>query len=165
MARKKFRKYDDKKLGILRSGKEFVIIVIAVFLLLKFVVGISWVSGNSMYPTLKNGQPVVYNRLAKDYNRGDVISIRMPSGEYMVKRIAAVAGDTVDLQDGIIYINGLPERGSWVVEKTDAQSVTVEYPVSIEEGHIFVLGDNREVSIDSRTYGEMALTQVRGKLF
>ena len=164
MQNKKFRKYDDKKLGWLRSGKEFAVILIAVFLIFRFVIGFSWVSGKSMYPTLKDGQPVVYNRMVKDYHRGDVISIRMPSGEYMVKRIIAVAGDTVDLHDGVVYINGEPEYGEWLYGVTEPQSVTVSYPLTLEEGHIFVLGDNREVSIDSRTYGPMAATQTRGKL-
>ena len=164
MARKKFGKFDDKKLGILRFEKEFIVIAIAVFLLLKFVVGLSWVSGNSMYPTLKNNQPVFYNRLAKNYERGDIVSIRMPSGEYMVKRIVAVAGDTVDLRDGTVYINDVAESGDWVTQASEPQSVTVSYPLTISEGHVFVLGDNREVSIDSRTYGQMAMTQIRGRL-
>ena len=167
MKARKFGKYDDRKLVWLRAGREFTIILILAFILLRFVIGVSWVSGNSMYPTLKNGQPVVYNRLVKNYKRGDVVSVKMPSGEYMVKRIIAVAGDTVDIKDGIVYVNSEAEDPNLRAygQQTEAQSDAVSYPIHLDEGEIFVMGDNREVSIDSRTYGPMSATQMRGRLF
>ena len=152
------------KLAWFKAAREFAIIFVILFLIFRFIIGVSWVDGDSMYPTLHSGQAVVYNRLADDYGRGDIISVKMPGGQYYIKRIAAVAGDTVDLIDGTLYVNGTAEILSRPVN-TDPQSALVEYPLTLEEGQIFVLGDNRTVSVDSRTFGAIALSQTRGRVF
>ena len=157
-------KYDRDNLGRLHAEKVFFICVVTLILLFTLVIGVATVSGNSMYPTLHDRQFVIYYRLAKDYSRGDVISVHMPNGEYLVKRVVAVAGDTVDLRDGILYINGEIETGDYPIYDTQRQKQSIEFPMVIEEGKIFILGDNREVSIDSRTYGPFAISQTRGRL-
>ena len=159
------RRFDDKKLGWLRAGKEFALFIIIAFFVFRFIVGISQVSGNSMQTTFEDGQIVVFSRMhRKQFERGDIVSVRMPSGEYLIKRVIAVAGDTVELYDGIVYINGKAEEAEYVNGKTMPQGDSVQYPVEIREGQIFVMGDNREVSIDSRTIGPVSATQTRGKI-
>ena len=153
-------KYDHKKGEWLKSAKYFVAVFIVLFLVFRFLIGISYVSGNSMYPTLENGEAVVYNRLAKNYEKGDIVSIRMPSGNYYIKRIAAVEGDTVDIIDDVLYINGEADE----TYGTTPKQTGVVYPLTIGEGMVFALGDNRPDSVDSRTFGELAETQIRGKI-
>ena len=68
--------------------------------------GISTVDGNSMYPTLHDKDIVIYNRRCKEYKAGDIVAIARPSGEDYVKRVIAVAGDMVNIQDGKVYVNG-----------------------------------------------------------
>lgn len=161
---KRSHRFDGKKLGMLRTAREFLFSLAVVFLVFRFVVGVSLVSGMSMDPTLKSGTLVVYFRLAKTFERGDVVSVRMPNGEYYVKRIIAVAGDTVALEDGKVLVNGAPEQQSGAHGETLPEPGEVVYPLTVPFGAVFVLGDNREVSVDSRTYGTVATSQIRGKL-
>ena len=157
------RKYDGKKLGWLKDGKKFFLMILAAIVLFRILLGISFVDGDSMHPTLKNGTPVLYFRLAGSFDTGDIVSVRMPGGAYYIKRVVAVAGDTVELRDGKLYVNGAPSSIN-AYGATEGQSELVEYPLTVQDGHIFVMGDNREVSIDSRTFGEISVTQVRGKI-
>ena len=93
-----------------------------------------------------------------------MISIRVPSGEYYVKRVTAVGGDTVDLLDGQVWVNGellTEDRGHG---ETIKETGAVIYPYSVREGNVFVLGDNREISMDSRAFGEVNKRQIRGKV-
>ena len=89
----------------------------------------------------------------------------MPSGEYIIKRVVAVAGDTVDVHDGAFWINGEKETGDYINGETYPEEGNVEYPITLHLGQFFALGDNREVSIDSRTIGPVSETQARGKIF
>ena len=159
--RRRYGKFDDKKLGMLRTGKEAAIIALAAIIVLLFVLGISKVSGNSMEPTLHDGQPVIFARLHGTYKAGDVVSLRMANDEYLVKRVVAVAGDTIEIRSGKLYVNGIAESVNYGVTNR-AESSTVKYPLTLKEGQIFVLGDNREVSVDSRTFGPIASSQTRG---
>ena len=77
-----------------------------VILIFYILMGISTVDGNSMYPTLHDKDIVIYNRRCKEYKAGDIVAIARPSGEDYVKRVIAVAGDTVNIQDGKVYVNG-----------------------------------------------------------
>ena len=167
--RARSHKYDDKKLFWLRAGKEFVLFLVVAILVFRFVVGVSRVSGESMEPTLKNGAPVVYFRLARHFERGQVVSVRFPSEDYYVKRVIAIAGDTVDIVDGQVLVNGVPEGDGYahsftetVIDSQEEEGLT--YPLTVGEGQIFVLGDHREVSVDSRAFGPVSTSQVRGKL-
>ena len=162
MARKrKYGKLYDKKLGLMRGLEEAVLVAVIVIALFTLVIGISRVSGNSMSPTLHDGQPVLYVRLEKNYVPGDIASVRMPDDEYLVKRIVAVEGDSVDIHDGVVYINGTALEDGFGY--TEAGSFN-KYPVTLPEGHIFVLGDNREISVDSRAFGPISATQTRGRI-
>ena len=117
-----------------------------------------------MDPTLKDGSLVVYLRTVRNYQPGDVISMRVPSGEYYVKRVIAVGGDVVELADGEILVNGRPADSTWAHGRTFEETGAVIYPYRVREGNVFVLGDNREVSMDSRAFGEVNLRQIKGKL-
>lgn len=157
-------KYDGKKRMWLREGKRFALLVLALFLLFRFVIGFSIVSGNSMRETLENGDLVIFTRINGAIARGDVVSVAIPSGEYYVKRVLALGGDIVDLRDGVLYVNGAAEQGDYLRGATYAEEGGFSYPYTVPEGTAFVLGDNREESIDSRFFGAIRLKQVRGVL-
>ena len=145
--------------------RSCLIFAFAVFLLFILVIGLSRVSGNSMYPTLENGDVVLFFRLDKNYSRGDILSVRMPNGEYYIKRVVAVAGDEVDIQDGKLYLNGeIAEEPYANGETFAAEESNIEYPMTIRDGMVFALGDNRTVSKDSRNYGAFSISQSRGKI-
>ena len=77
---------------------------------------------------------------------------------------SAVGGDVVDLRDGIIYVNGKALDDPWATGETRAETGAVIYPYQVRPGNVFVLGDNREASMDSRAFGEVNLRQIKGKI-
>ena len=100
-------------------------------------------------PTLKEGNLVFYTRINAEYRRGDVVSVRIPSGEYYVKRIIALGADTVELKGGKVYVNGaLLEQPYAAGETREQTSGNVRYPKTVQHRQIFVMGDNRSVSMD-----------------
>lgn len=153
----------NKKLKTLKRYKlirTLVIIAAVLFLVFRFVIGVSFIDGNSMNPTFEDGDFVIYSRLDRNVHYGDVIALKLPTGEKYVKRIVAEAGDTVDIRDGLFYLNGQPLDDKHTLEEQGR----VTYPLMIEEGNVFYLGDNRPESIDSRFYGPANLRQVQGVL-
>lgn len=162
--RRFLEKYNGRKWSWLQDGKKFLLLVAALFLLCRFVIGFSVISGNSMMDTLHSGDIVVYSRVGNDVARGDIIALSLPSGEYYVKRVAALGGDVVDLRNGVLYVNGVAENGAYVRGNTLPEAGSFAYPFTVPEGDVFTLGDNREESIDSRFYGSVNIRQVKGIL-
>ena len=157
-------RYNAFKLGWLHDSIHFILLVLALFLLFRYVIGFAIVGGNSMSPTLQDGDVVMYLRLVPGYQAGDIISMRVPDGDYYIKRVVAVGGDTVALSDSRVLINGdAPEEFNRYGE-TQAETATVIYPYTVQDGNVFVLGDNRAVSKDSRYFGEVRLRQIRGRI-
>ena len=156
--------YNGMKLGWLHDSIFFIVLLVVVFVVFRFVIGISLVSGESMYPGLKDGDIVVYLRTVRDYQPGDVISMRVPSGEYYVKRVAGCGGDVVEVENGSVYINGELLVDEHAQGSTEKETGAVIYPYKVIEGNVFVLGDNREESMDSRAFGEVNLRQIKGKI-
>ena len=115
------------------------------------------VAGHSMAPTLTDGDVVV--TLPTHARRGDIVVLRRAGEPTMVKRIVAGAGDVVRLEAGRLSVNGRPLDGP-PVSGAYAQTWTV--PV----GHWFVVGDNRAVSSDSRTWAQpfVATSDLRGRV-
>ena len=144
---------------------EFVVLIVLIMVLFYALMGISTVQGNSMYPILHSGEKVVYNQRVGDYKAGDVIVLKRPDGEEFVKRIVAVAGDTVNIQNGKLYVNGAEEKQEGTLGETlTEENNQVSYPLTVGDDQIFVLGDNREVSDDSRAFGVVDMDDVKGRI-
>ena len=158
------RKYDGKKYGWFLQARDFVLVLAALFILFNVFVGVSRVSGHSMDPTLSDGQDVFFTRINFSYDRGQVVFARMPSGSNYVKRIVALPGDVVEVYNGTLYVNGQAEQSSGAVGATLPQEGIVEYPYIVPEDCYFLVGDNREGSVDSRSFGALPASSIRGKL-
>ena len=122
--------------------------------------------GDSMYPTLMNGEGMFTEKLTYTVSapqRDDIIICRYPyHTEKCVKRVIAVPGDRISISDGAIYLNGerLDESAYWsgYIEDSEMPEVTVP------ERSLFVVGDNRNNSGDSRHVGFIPYCQVKGKV-
>ena len=156
------KRYDGKKYGWFLLAKEFVIALLVLTAVFNVLVGVSRVTGQSMEPTLKQGQIVLFVRFPGEYHRGDVVMAQMPSGEYYVKRIAALPGDVVALEAGTLLVNGqpLPQSAGQILP----QEGIVTYPYQVEPGKYFLLGDNSAHSTDSRSFGALPGSSLRGRL-
>lgn len=157
-------RYNGSKLGWLRDARFFILAIVALFCIFRFCIGVATVNGDSMTPTLMNGDLLIYNRMVSEYKPGDIISMWVPSGDYYVKRVIATGGDVVDIADGKVYVNGELLEDDWGYGETMEETGAVIYPYTVREGNVFVLGDNRSVSMDSRTFGEVNKRQIKGRV-
>jgi len=128
--------------------------VILFFVLRMYLFRVAHVSGFSMAPTLSDGDRVILNRAAVVFGSaraGDIVAFPYPNNpsEYYIKRVIGVPGDVVDLVNGNFYINGEPLQDAFSHDQIWSGGNT-NFPVTVEEGRVFVLGDNRNNSKDSR---------------
>lgn len=128
--------------------------VIAAFLVFCFVFRVIGVEGVSMRPTLQDGDWVAVSGLSMNIERGDIVIITQPweRNVPIVKRVIAKGGDTVDINFwlGEVYVNGVKLDEPYIEELT-THGYDVQFPLTVPEGKIFVLGDNRGESLDSRS--------------
>lgn len=162
--RRVLSRFDGLKLGWLRDSLFFVAAIVVCIIVFRFVIGFSVVSGASMDPTLKDGDFVVYYRMTHTYKEGDIVSMRVPSGDFYIKRVMATGGSSVDIYDGKVFVDGSPVPDEHANGVTEEETGAVIYPYKVRDGNVFVLGDNREVSKDSRMFGEVNLRQIKGKV-
>jgi len=129
--------------------------VLAVVVLFTFVIRLIGVDGHSMVPTLQHGDRllVVNSMLYHDYKHGDIVVLRKESflNDPIVKRVIATGGQTVDIDfsTGSVFVDGQLLKEDYINELTFLEEGT-EFPLTVPEGSIFVMGDNRNHSSDSR---------------
>lgn len=129
------------------------------------------VASTSMEPELKDGNRLVVDKLAYRFGevgRGDVVVFdtsrvsdeTVPLGETLVKRVVGLPGETVQAVDGVVLVDGVP-----LPEPSPGTPKTPSFgPVQVPDGSVFVLGDNRVVSIDSRTFGPVPADAIIGRV-
>ena len=127
---------------------------LTILLIFTFLFRIVGVSGNSMKPTLQNGDWLAVRAINTSVSRGDIVVITQPNSlnEPLIKRVIAVGGDTVDIDfvEGTVKINGDVINEPYIYEPTHRMS-NVAFPLTVPEGCVFVMGDNRNDSLDSRS--------------
>lgn len=142
---------------------ETLVLAIILFLGINLVSARILVDGASMEPTLETGERVIVNRLSYKFGTpqiGDIIVFhfpRDPSEEY-IKRVIGLPGDTVQVKNGSVYVNGQLLNESYIDVKTNYTGTW-----QVPEGQLFVLGDNRNNSSDSHDWGTVPMDYVVGK--
>lgn len=142
-----------------------IAVIIGVFVaIFTFVFGIFRTADASMHPTIRDGDLVIYYRFDKNYVASDTIVVRY-NEETQARRVVAVAGDTVDFSpSGQLKVNGSAQQEGSIYEKTFRLDTGIEFPLTLKEGEVFVLGDGREHSTDSRVYGPVRIEDSLGKV-
>lgn len=155
---------------IIRLIKTFLIAILLGLFFEKFIFGFTVVQGLSMYPTLNNQDKLFVNKFEYQLhkpNQGDIVIFVPPmkdrKKELFIKRVIAVEGDLFEILDGKIYVNGeeIEEEYTNGEEYEDRN-----YPVTagvVPVDMVFVLGDNRNDSNDSRCFGFVPIKSIKGK--
>jgi signal peptidase I len=147
-----------------REIAETLLLALVAFALLRLVVQNYRVEGSSMEPTLHQGQFLVVNKLAYhlgSLQRGDIVVFRYPHdpNRSFIKRVIGLPGDQLEIVDGELRIDGSPLVEPYI----DQQSLYPYPPTTIEADQVFVLGDNRNNSSDSRRWGGLPVSHIIGK--
>lgn len=169
--RRRAQEKEKKKRSPVGTVIEIVIIVAAAFaiamLVQAFVVKPFTIHQVSMQPTLLERDRILLNRMSyhfRDPERGDVVVFHSPmnEGDDLVKRVVGVAGETVAIRGGSLYINGELQDEPYVLERHIRDD---DQEVLVPPGHVFVMGDNRNNSGDSRFFGPIEVDSIIGCAF
>ena len=148
-----------------------IVLALVVGGVLSFTIRPTLVSGNSMTPTLNDRNYLIIDKMTYRFekpSRGDIVVFKTTlktadgSPKDLIKRVVGLPGDAVKITEGLVYIDDQLLKESYVLEEfTDG-----DIEVIIPEGQVFVLGDNRDVSMDSRSVeiGLVPIEQIRGRI-
>lgn len=153
-----------------------VIIILLIFICNHFFFSLIRVSGTGMEPTMYSGEHWVIDKTAQELSVGDIVTFKSEDdGSASVSRIIALAGDTVyiDMSSGLVYVNGsiidepyvsasYSPAGKYITDLMSAGDYSKDLPIVIDDGYIFVMGDNRSNSRDSREFGPIPIESVFG---
>ena len=162
-----------KALHLVREVLETIVPAVLIALLINlFMAQATRVHGQSMEPNLHTDQRLVveklsYNRFLRQYfgfegpRHGDVVVIRLPiqGNELLIKRVIGLPGDVIEIHDGQVFVNGQPLDEPYLPTTTSGSYG----PTTVSPLNIFVLGDNRNFSNDSRSFGTVPLKNVVGR--
>lgn len=179
-----------KRSGALRETIETLILAAIIFFGVRQLVLNFQVDGHSMDPNLDNGEMLLVNRHAYEtYNlsslinwlpfvdvdpfeitpfgaveRGDIVVFDPPGDDKpYIKRIVAMAGDEISFSNGHVFVNGMQLEEAHIDDDTNCPNAACREAIVVPEGHVYVLGDNRNSSQDSRYFGPIAIDSIIGK--
>jgi signal peptidase I len=148
------------------GGALVVALLIRTFLLAAF-----YIPSPSMVPTLEEGDRVLVNKLSyklHDVNRGDIVVFERPESEPdqgiedYIKRVIALPGEVVEGRQGQVIVNGRQLEEPYL---PDGAQTSDFGPETVPSGRVWVMGDNREVSVDSRRFGAIPTSKIVGRAF
>jgi len=167
----------ETKAGGLMRGKSIVLGLLIVLIVRMFFFSNYVVEGESMMPTFQHGNVLIVNKLSYqigELNRFDVVVFQIGGSEHYIKRVIGLPGDIIEYKNDILYVNNKPVREPYleayksklIVGKLTGDFTLVEVTGSriVPKGYIFVLGDNRLSSWDSRHFGFVKISEVIGKV-
>jgi signal peptidase I len=147
---------------LLIVGAAFAIAMV----LQTFMFRITGILQTSMLPTIDPGDRIIVNCLTYEFREpkaGEIVVVHDPADakKDIIKRVIALGGDTIEVVDGVLHVNGAVVDEPYVVNK---DVVKGQARFTVPEGYVYVMGDNRPVSGDSRDFGPVAEDQIIGKV-
>jgi signal peptidase I len=143
---------------------QTIILALLFYLVISLATARVVVEGPSMRPTLLSGEWIVVNRLTYKFSspqRGDVVVFLPPTNaqtDDLIKRVIGLPGEFLEIRDGSVWINGRMLEEDYI-----SASTTPDNRWQLAAGEIFVMGDNRGLSLDSRSFGPVSISEVVGK--
>lgn len=140
-------------------------LLIALFLRVEVAKAVEIKAGPSMQPNLYKGDRVLIEKVGYRFHlpkRGDIVVVDRPGDEVsLIKRVMGLPGETVEVRNGHVTIDGQKIEEPWVVYFGGP-----DYgPAKVPDGHVFIVGDNRRASRDSRVIGPVAIRAIEGRVW
>jgi signal peptidase I len=164
-----------KKEGGVRNAVEWVVIIggafLVAFVVKTFLIQAFFIPSGSMLPTLHKDDRVLVNKLSydlHDVHRGDLVVFERPEGEAagqikdLIKRVVGLPGERIEQRDGDVYIDGQLLEEPYLANGTETTNLD---PQTVPDGHVFVMGDNRSDSMDSRVFSAIDEDLIVGRAF
>ena len=151
---------------VLEWSQSIAIAIVLALIINQFFFALVQVEGSSMEPTLESKQRLVITKLFYEPKAGDIVVVKSHQlGKHIIKRVIAVPGDVLELSSatGDVIVNGEVLDEPYIKEKLRSIGGANEYPLTIPEDFVFVMGDNRNNSQDSRNLGLVSFDDVVGK--
>lgn len=161
--------HSDAKQNIIKKElfewiKAILIAILIAYIIRTFLFSVYVVDGDSMLKTLSDNERVIVNEMIyniKDPQFGDIIVFSYDNQHDFIKRVIGLPGDTIEIINNQLYINEEIVQEPYL----DSSITTGNFgPIEIEENQLFVLGDNRGVSMDSRSFGTISQKDVVGRV-
>jgi signal peptidase I len=168
---------------IIELAGVVVVAVVVAFLLRTFVIATYSIPSGSMEPTLQVGDRIVVDKLSYDLHgvdQGNIIVFSTPATEDcagppvadLVKRVIGLPGETISLSGGDVFIDGRRLAETWLPSSQRGRTYpgpspaayALHHPFRVPDGHVYVMGDNRTLSCDSRYWGPIAESTIVGKV-
>lgn len=143
---------------------EYIVLIVVILLIRTYLFVPIMVSGNSMVPTLNNGDVMILNKfsyLVNDIERFDIVVVDYEN-EYIIKRVIGLPGDYVEYKNDILYVNGKKIKEVYDREYTEDFNLNDLNIEKIPNNYYLVLGDNRPISKDSRKIGLIDKKNIKG---
>ena len=154
---------EKMKKNLVRLIVKIVILSLIYYIFFGVVFGIKRMETSFMSPSITEGDLLIYYRMDKNYELGDVVVVK--NNKKNVYRIVAKAGQTVDVNEqGVLLIDGYPEEHQAFYETDLEEDTQMIFPYTVEEGKLFVMNDYRLEKKDSRTFGTIFEDSIIGKV-
>lgn len=156
----------NRLLSALREVVEVLVMAVLLYVGLNMFIPRYEVEGQSMEPSFHTAERVVVSRinyLFEAPQRGDIVVFRHTSGKNLIKRLIGLPGETISMEQGQVYVNGVALNEPYVAELCSAYACNNKL-WTLGEDEYFVLGDNRNHSLDSHNFGPIHRDQIIGKV-
>ena len=159
--------------NIVKEWLPYIIIIVAVIIIRSYIITPVVVRGDSMYDTLEDGEVLFLSKIhyrVSDIKRFDIIVVKDIDNDLIIKRVIGLPGDDIEYRDNVLYINGKKSNKNFSDDETEDFTLEEICEISdidcngkIPDDMYLVLGDNRDISADSRIKGLISREQILGK--
>jgi len=165
--KKEENKKENKLLNFIKEAIPYIVIIIVVLFVKTYIVTPVQVNGDSMYSTLHDGDVMILNKLKykrQGVSRFDIVVVNSHN-THIIKRIIGLPGDEIKVEDNVLYINEKKVKEYYLDKETVTEDFTLEELFEkkvVPNDYYFVMGDNREESLDSRILGFIHKDDIEG---
>lgn len=164
MNKKNQKTKDPVAKALIKFLIKLVTILIIIVSTFTFVFGIYRFEDDSMIPSVKPGDMILYFRLDKNLLVGETV-VYSYDGNTKIARVVAMPGDTVEFNENGLVVNGSNQYEPNIYKPTLPFTNGEKYPLTLKDDEVFLLADNRDKAVDSRLFGPVKINLIKGKIF